>query len=299
VREVREDRSTYQGSSAGYPEPDFPEQTLKYPGLESQMQPRPDYGRDTYEGSGRLRDRAAIVTGADSGIGRAVALAFAREGADVVLSYLEEEEPDARETVEAIEEAGRKAVAVPGDIRDRETCESIVARTVDSLGKVDVLVNNAAYQMSRNGITGISDEEFDRVFKTNVYAMFYLCRAAIPHMEEGSSVINVASIEAFQPKPPLLDYATTKAAIVAFSQGLALETTPNGIRVNVVAPGPVWAPLIPATLPKESVAQFGGNSPLGRPAQPAEVAPSFVYLASEESSAVSGAVLEVTGGKLP
>lgn len=299
---MKEEYTAQQGSSEpskGYPVPDFPEQELSYPGLESRMDPRPDYGRDTYEGSNRLRGKAAIVTGADSGIGRAVALAFAREGADIVLSYLEEEEPDARETVEAIEEAGRKAIRVPGDIRDRETCEGIVARAADELGGVDVLVNNAAYQMSRDGITSISDEEFDRVFKTNIYAMFYLCRAAIPHMGEGSAIINVASIEAFQPKPPLLDYATTKAAIVAFSQGLALETTPNGVRVNVVAPGPVWAPLIPATLPRESVASFGANSPLGRPAQPAEVAPAFVYLASEESSAVSGAVLEVTGGKLP
>jgi NAD(P)-dependent dehydrogenase (short-subunit alcohol dehydrogenase family) len=263
------------------------------------MDPRPDYGRGTYEGSNRLQDKVAIITGADSGIGRAVALAFAREGADVVLSYLEEEESDARETVQAVEEAGRKAISVPGDIREKENCQKIVAQAVDKLGRVDVLVNNAAYQMFRNGITEISDEEFDRVFKTNIYAMFYLCRAAVPHMREGSAIINVSSIEAFQPKPSLLDYATTKSAIVAFSQGLALETTPNGIRVNVVAPGPVWAPLIPATLPKESVTSFGGNSPLGRPAQPAEVASAFVYLASEESSSVSGAVLEVTGGKLP
>lgn len=296
---MSEEHSTHQRSSVGYPAPNFPEQELRYPGLESQMDPRPDYGRDTYEGSNRLQGKAAIVTGADSGIGRAVALAFAREGADVVLSYLEEEESDAKETVRAVEEAGRKAIPVPGDIRDRETCESIVARAVEDLGRVDVLVNNAAYQMFRNGITEISDEEFDRVFKTNIYAMFYLCKAAIPHMGEGSSIINVASIEAFQPKPSLLDYATTKSAIVAFSQGLALETTPSGVRVNVVAPGPVWAPLIPATLPRESVTSFGGNSPLGRPAQPAEVSPAFVYLASEEASSVSGAVLEVTGGKLP
>jgi NAD(P)-dependent dehydrogenase (short-subunit alcohol dehydrogenase family) len=279
--------------------PDFPEQELRYPGLESQMDPRPDYGRDTYKGSNRLQEKAAIITGADSGIGRAVALAFAREGADVVLSYLDEEESDARETAQAVQEAGRKAISVPGDIREKENCQKIVAQAVDELGRVDVLVNNAAYQMFRHGITEIPDEEFDRVFKTNVYAMFYLCKAAVPHMQEGSSIINVSSIEAYQPKPSLLDYATTKAAIVAFSQGLALETTPQGIRVNAVAPGPVWAPLIPATLPKESVTSFGGNSPLGRPAQPAEVAPAFVYLASEESSSVSGAVLEVTGGKLP
>lgn len=296
---MAEDHTSQQGSSESYPAPDFPEQELRYPGLESQMDPRPDYGRGTYEGSNRLQDKVAIITGADSGIGRAIALAFAREGADVVLSYLEEEESDARETVQAVEEAGRKAISVPGDIREKENCQKIVAQAVDKLGRVDVLVNNAAYQMFRNGITEISDEEFDRVFKTNIYAMFYLCRAAVPHMREGSAIINVSSIEAFQPKPSLLDYATTKSAIVAFSQGLALETTPNGIRVNVVAPGPVWAPLIPATLPKESVTSFGGNSPLGRPAQPAEVASAFVYLASEESSSVSGAVLEVTGGKLP
>lgn len=296
---MTQDHTSHQGSSRGYPEPDFPAQELRYPGLESQMDPRPDYGRDTYEGSGRLQGKATIVTGADSGIGRAVALAFAREGADVVLSYLEEEESDARETAQAIEEAGRKAISVPGDIRNKENCRKIVTEAVDKLSRVDVLVNNAAYQMSRNGITEIPDEEFDRVFKINVYAMFYLCKASIPHMSEGSSIVNVASIEAFQPKPPLLDYAATKATIINFSQGLAMETTPQGVRVNVVAPGPVWTPLIPATLPAESVTSFGGNAPLGRPAQPAEVAPAFVYLASQESSAVSGAVLEVTGGKLP
>lgn len=288
-----------QGSTGRYPFPEFGEQTQEPPGLTGHMSPVPDHGEQSYRGSGKLEGKAAIITGGDSGIGRAVALAFAREGADVLISYLDAEEEDARETVRHIEESGRKAVAIPGDIREKENCRKIVTEAVEKLGRVDVLVNNAAYQMSRNGITEISDEEFDRVFKTNVYAMFYLCRAAIPHMPEGSSIINVSSIEAFQPKPALLDYATTKAAIVAFSQGLALETTPNGIRVNVVAPGPVWAPLIPATLPKESVTSFGGNSPLGRPAQPAEVAPAFVYLASEESSAVSGAVLEVTGGKLP
>lgn len=284
---------------AGYPEPEFPEQELRYPGLESQMDPRPDYGRDTYEGSNRLRGKAAIITGGDSGIGRAVALAFAREGADVILSYLDDEESDAQETAQAVEEAGQKAITVPGDIQEKEVCQKIVSRAVEEFGRLDVLVNNAAYQMFRQGITEIPDEEFDRVFKTNIYAMFYLCKAAVPHMPEGSSIINVASIEAYQPKPPLLDYAATKAAIVNFSQGLSQELTSRGIRVNVVAPGPVWTPLIPATFPGDSVTGFGGNSPLGRPAQPAEVAPAFVYLASGESSAVSGAVLEVTGGKLP
>jgi NAD(P)-dependent dehydrogenase (short-subunit alcohol dehydrogenase family) len=259
---------------------------------------RPDYGEETYRGSGRLTGKAAIVTGGDSGIGRAVALAFAREGADVLISYLEEEESDARDTVRIVEESGKKAVPVPGDIRNESHCQRIVDQAVQEFGKIDVLVNNAAYQMVRNGIQEISSEQFDRTFRTNIYAMFYLCKAAIPHMQPGASIINTSSKEAYHPKPLLLDYAATKGAIITFSYGLAQETTPQGIRVNVVAPGPVWTPLIPATYPPEQgVSGFGASQPIGRPAQPAEVAPAYVFLASQESSYISGEVIAVTGGE--
>jgi NAD(P)-dependent dehydrogenase (short-subunit alcohol dehydrogenase family) len=262
------------------------------------MEPRPDYGEATYRGYGRLEGKATVVTGGDSGIGRAVALAFAREGADVLFTYLDEEESDARETGRVVEEAGKRAVAVPGDIRDEEHCQKIVRRATDEFGRIDVLVNNAAYQMSASGIREISSEQFDRTFRTNIYAMFYLCKAALPHMREGSVIINTSSIEAYQPKPILIDYAATKGAIVTFSKGLAQELTAEGIRVNVVAPGPVWTPLIPATMPTEGVPTFGGSKPVGRPAQPAEVAPAYVFLASQESSYMSGEVVGVTGGGL-
>jgi len=261
------------------------------------MDPRPDYGEETYRGSGRLEGKTAIITGGDSGIGRAVALAFAREGADVLISYLEAEESDAQETVRAVEESGKKAVPVAGDIRDEAHCQKIVEQAVEEFGKIDILVNNAAYQMSRGSIHDISSEELDRTFRTNVFAMFYLCKAALPHMQPGATIINTSSIEAFQPKPPLLDYSTTKGAIITFSKGLAQEVTPQGIRVNVVAPGPTWTPLIPATFhPHLDVANFGGSKPLGRPAQPAEAAPLYVFLASQESSYISGEVIGVTGG---
>jgi NAD(P)-dependent dehydrogenase (short-subunit alcohol dehydrogenase family) len=261
------------------------------------MDPRPDYGEETYRGSDRLEGKAAIITGGDSGIGRAVALAFAREGADVLISYLEAEESDAQETVRAVEESGKKAVPVSGDIRDEAHCQKIVEHAVEEFGKIDILVNNAAYQMSRGSIQDISSEELDRTFRTNVFAMFYLCKAALPHMQPGATIINTSSIEAFQPKPPLLDYSATKGAIVTFSKGLAQEVTPQGIRVNVVAPGPTWTPLIPATFhPHLDVANFGGSKPLGRPAQPAEAAPLYVFLASQESSYISGEVIGVTGG---
>lgn len=292
-----EDQTTQQNPVDQYPQ-EVPEQELEHPGLESQMDMRPDYGEETYRGSGRLTGKAAIITGGDSGIGRAVALAFAREGADVLISYLEEEEPDARETVRVVEESGRRAVPVPGDIRDEIHCQRIVDQAVQEFGKIDVLVNNAAYQMLRNGIQEVSSEQFDRTFKTNIYAMFYLCKAAIPHMRPGASIINTSSKEAYHPKPLLLDYAATKGAIITFSYGLAQETTPHGIRVNVVAPGPVWTPLIPATYPPEQgVSGFGTSQPIGRPAQPAEVAPAYVFLASQESSYISGEVIAVTGGE--
>ena len=292
-----EDQTTQQNPVDQYPQ-EVPEQELEHPGLESQMDMRPDYGEETYRGSGRLTGKAAIVTGGDSGIGRAVALAFAREGADVLISYLEEEESDARDTVRIVEESGKKAVPVPGDIRNESHCQRIVDQAMQEFGKIDVLVNNAAYQMVRNGIQEISSEQFDRTFKTNIYAMFYLCKAAIPHMQPGASIINTSSKEAYHPKPLLLDYAATKGAIITFSYGLAQETTPQGIRVNVVAPGPVWTPLIPATYPPEQgVSGFGASQPIGRPAQPAEVAPAYVFLASQESSYISGEVIAVTGGE--
>ena len=278
------------------PKPPFPKQQQEPPGLESEMQPQPDYGEKSYRGFGRLQDKAAIITGGDSGIGRAVALAFAREGADVLFSYLNEE-PDARETVRVVEGAGRKAVAVPGDIGDEGHCQQIVQRATQEFGKLDILVNNAAFQMSHESIQELPSEEFDYTFRTNIYAMFYLCKAALPKMQSGGAIINTASIQAYQPKPSLLAYAATKGAIVTFSKALAEEAIKQGVRVNAVAPGPVWTPLIPMSMPQQQVAQFGQQTPIGRPAQPAEVAPAYVFLASQESSYITGEVLGVTGGK--
>jgi NAD(P)-dependent dehydrogenase (short-subunit alcohol dehydrogenase family) len=253
------------------PKPPHPTQQLEAPDLESDMDPKPDYGEDSYEGSGKLKGRAALITGGDSGIGRAVALAYAREGADVLISYLSED-ADARVTAQAVEKAGGRCVAGDGDIQDEEVCKAFVARAVKEFGKIDVLVNNAAFQMSREGIEDISAEEFDRTFKTNVYAMFYLCKAAVPHMPRGGSVINTTSIQADAPGPQLLPYAATKAAIQNFTGGLAQMLGKKGIRVNCVAPGPIWTPLIPATMPPEKVRSFGKDVPLGRPGQPAELA---------------------------
>ena len=277
-------------------QPPFPEQKLPYPGLESDMEPRPDYGVETYTGSGLLKGRKAIITGGDSGIGRAVALAFAREGADVLISYLNEDS-DASETVRVVEDAGQRAIAVPGDISDEAHCQSLVNQAVQEFGGLDILVNNAAYQMNRASIQDISAAEWDRTFRTNIYAMFYLCKAAMPHMQPGSAIINTASIQAYQPSSNLLDYASTKGAIVTFTKALATEALEHGIRVNCVAPGPVWTPLIPATLPAEQTANFGQQSPMGRPAQPAELAPIYVFLASQASSYIAGEVVGVTGGK--
>jgi NAD(P)-dependent dehydrogenase (short-subunit alcohol dehydrogenase family) len=261
------------------------------------MDPRPDYGEDTYRGSGRLEDKSAIITGGDSGIGRAVALAFAREGADVLISYLEEEEADAQETARVVEAAGKRAIKVPGDIGDEAHCQRLVEQAVSEFGRIDILVNNAAYQMYREGLQSISAEELEHTYRTNVFWMFYLCKAALVHMQPGSSIINTSSVEGYQPQPMLLDYASTKAAIVNFTKGLALEVAQQGIRVNSVAPGPVWTPLIPATMPAEMVGQFGQQeSPMGRAAQPAELAPAYVFLASQESSYVNGETLGVTGG---
>jgi NAD(P)-dependent dehydrogenase (short-subunit alcohol dehydrogenase family) len=274
------------------------EEQMTPPGLTTEMSERPDHGEDTYKGSGRLAGKHAVITGGDSGIGRAVAIAFAREGADVLISYLPEEESDAQDTAQLIEKAGRKAVTVPGDIRDEEHCRAIIDRAVTELGGLEILVNNAAYQMAQpGGIVDITDEQFDRVMKTNLYAMFWLCRAAAPHLKAGASIINTASVQAYQSSSPLLDYATTKGGIVAFTKALAEEMAEKGIRVNAVAPGPIWTPLIPATMPKEKVESFGSDVPLARKGQPAELAPAYVYFASDESSYTTGEVLGVTGGK--
>jgi len=278
-----------------HPRPDFPEQDQPHPGWTGPMDPPPDHGEDSYEGSGLLRDRKAVVTGGDSGIGRAVALAFAREGADVLFTHLPEEERDAAETARLVEEAGRKAVPVPCDIREEEQCRRLVERAVEEFGRIDVLVNNAAYQMSQpDGIGAISTEQFDRVVKTNLYGMFWLCRMALPHIPAGGSIINTTSVQAYKPSPHLLDYAMTKGAIVTFTQGLAQMVIDDGIRVNAVAPGPVWTPLIPATMPDTT--EFGKQAPIGRPAQPAEMAPAFVFLASAQAGFITAEIMNATGG---
>jgi NAD(P)-dependent dehydrogenase (short-subunit alcohol dehydrogenase family) len=259
------------------------------------MTPRPDFGYASYHGHNRLQGKVALITGGDSGIGRAVALAFAREGADVLISYLNED-GDAEDTARVVREAGRTAVVVPGDITDEAHCRSLVQRAVDELGRLDILVNNAAYQMTRDGIEQIPDGEWEHTFRTNIFAMYYLSKAAWPHLSSGSTIINTASIQAYQPSPQLLPYASTKGAIVTFSKALAQEGAERGIRVNVVAPGPVWTPLIPATMPEEKAQSFGQDSPLGRPAQPAELAPLYVFLASADSTYITGEVVGVTGG---
>jgi NAD(P)-dependent dehydrogenase (short-subunit alcohol dehydrogenase family) len=279
------------------PQP-FPPQPQEQPGVEKEMHPRPDYGEQTYKGSGRLKGRRALVTGGDSGIGRAVALAFAREGADVAINFLSSrEEPDARETVRAIEQSGQRCATLQGDIQDPRVCRDIVERAVKQLGGLDVLVNNAAWQMNRSSILEIPPEEIDRVFRTNIFAMFYLCQAAIPHMPAGSAIINTSSVQAFKPSPQLLHYAATKAAIVNFTKGLAQELAEKGIRVNSVAPGPVWTPFIPSS--DMHVEHFGEGTLFKRAAQPAEMAPLYVLLASNESSYVTGMVYGATGYTLP
>jgi len=278
------------------PKPPQPSQQQEPPGLESKMDPKPDYGEDTYKGSGKLKGKAAIITGGDSGIGRAVALAFAREGADVLISYLSEES-DAKETARVVEASGRRCVTIPGDIQDEAHCRAIIDRAVKEFGKVDILVNNAAFQMTRESIEEISTDEFDRTLKTNLYAMFWLTKAAVPHMPAGGAVINTSSIQADSPSPQLLPYAMTKAAIQNFTGGLAQMLGKKGIRANCVAPGPIWTPLIPATMPPEKVKNFGKDVALGRAGQPVELAPVYVLLASDDSSYMAGATVAVTGGK--
>ncbi|ESZ34664.1 MULTISPECIES: SDR family oxidoreductase [unclassified Mesorhizobium] len=285
-----------QDAQQKYPQPPLPEQQQDMPGYTDEMDPRPDHGEESYRGSGKLTDRVALITGADSGIGRAVAIAFAREGADVMISYLEEDE-DAQETARLVEEAGRKAVLAPGDISDEIFARSLVQRAIDECGRLDILVNNAAHQASFEKLEDISAEEWDLTFRTNVYAMFYLSQEAVKHMEPGSTIINTSSINATSPSPALLAYATTKGAIANFTAGLAGLVAERGIRVNAVAPGPIWTPLIPSTMPSEKVKEFGKNTPLKRPGQPAELAATYVLLASEGSSYTTGALYEVTGGR--
>jgi NAD(P)-dependent dehydrogenase (short-subunit alcohol dehydrogenase family) len=276
--------------------PPLPEQQQEPPGTTGAMNPRPDHGEDSYEGHGRLKDKKVIITGGDSGIGRAVAIAFAREGADVLISYLNEHE-DAKVTARYVEEAGRKAVLIPGDIGSAEHCRKIVDSAVDAFGRIDVLINNAAYQMTFESLDEISEEEWDKTFRTNIHAMFYLTKAAVPHMGQGAAIINTTSVNADMPKQTLLPYATTKGAIQNFTAGLAQLLMEKGIRVNCVAPGPVWTPLIPSTMPPDQVKEFGASYPIGRPAQPKELAPAYVMLATDEASYVSGATIAVTGGK--
>ena len=272
-----------------------PKQQQQPPGHESELTPKADHGETSYQGSGKLADKAAVITGGDSGIGRAVALAFAREGADVLIAYLDEHD-DAKETARLVEEAGRRAVLVPGDLASPDHCRAIVDRAVQEFGRIDVLVNNAAFQMTRESLEEIPDEEWDYTFQVNITAMFHICKAAVKHMAPGSSIINTSSINSDKPKPTLLAYAATKGAIANFSAGLAQLLAEKGIRVNSVAPGPIWTPLIPSTMPPEEVESFGQQVPMKRPGQPAEVAPVYVLLASSQASYISGARIAVTGG---
>jgi NAD(P)-dependent dehydrogenase (short-subunit alcohol dehydrogenase family) len=273
-----------------------PAQQQPVPGTQAKMTPRPDCGEDSYRGAGRLEGKVAVITGGDSGIGRAVAIAYAREGADVLISYLNENE-DAKDTAQLVEQAGRRAVLVPGDISRPQHCRDLIARAVSEFGKVDVLVANAAYQMTRTSLEDIPDDEWDYTFATNVSAMFHLCKAAVPHMGSGSSIIGSSSVNSDMPSPTLAPYAATKAAIANLCASLAQLLGDRGIRVNSVAPGPIWTPLIPATMPPEKVESFGTDTPLGRPGQPAELAPVYVLLASDEGSYISGARVAVTGGR--
>ncbi|MDB5827475.1 MAG: short-chain dehydrogenase/reductase [Variovorax sp.] len=277
------------------PKPPFETTRQPPPGLESQMRPLPDYGAESYVGSGKLQGKAALITGGDSGIGRAVALAFAREGADVVISYLDEDS-DAEQTKALIEQSGRRCVAMPGDIRDEAHCGRLVAATVEHFGKVDILVNNAAFQMTHKSLEEITAEEFDRTFRTNVFANFFLCKAAVPHMKPGASIISTASVNADKPNATLVAYAATKGAIQNLSGGMAQLLAEKGIRVNCVAPGPIWTPLIPSTMPEEQVKTFGSQTPMKRPGQPAELQAAYVMLASDQASYISGATIAVTGG---
>jgi NAD(P)-dependent dehydrogenase (short-subunit alcohol dehydrogenase family) len=283
-------------------QPETSGEQLPEPGSEGSVTPHmgdePDHGESSYRGTGKLQDRVAVVTGGDSGIGRAVSLAFAREGADVVVAHLPGEEEDGRRTASLVEDAGRRCLVVPVDLTTEDACQQLIDQTLEGFGRIDVLVNNAAYQMVQpGGIADITTEQFDRVLKTNLYAMFWLCKKALAHIPRGGSIINTSSVQASTPTPELLDYATTKAGIVNFTRGLAAMVAEDGIRVNSVAPGPIWTPLIPATMPEEMVESFGTQTPLGRAGQPSELAPAYVFLASADSSYITGEVIAVTGGQ--
>lgn len=281
-----------------YPQPPYSDKKQPPPGEEAPLKPQADHGESSYRGTGRLKGRRALVTGADSGIGRAVALAFAREGADVAIAYLSEDN-DARETARLVTETGQKAVLLRGDLGEAKVCQDIATQALQDLGGIDILVNNAAYQRSYEKFSDVPAEEFETAYRVNVFAMFRLCQSLLPHIPAGGSIINVASIQTFDPTPGLIAYASTKAAIANFTQSLAGMAIKQGVRVNAVAPGPVWTPLIPATLPSEKVRNFGDNTIFGRAAQPAELAPLFVFLVSDEASYVSGEIYGATGGRMP
>lgn len=286
-----------QNPTTQYPQPEFPAQPQSAPGLAGAMHPVPDHGETSYRGFGRLAGRKALITGADSGIGRATAIAYAREGADIVLNYLPEEEADANEVVRLIEAEGRKAVSIPGDLKDESFCNALVKQAVEALGGLDILVNVAGKQTAVEDIAELTTEQFDATFKTNVYAMFWLCKATIPHLPEGGTIINTTSIQAVQPSASLLDYAPTKSAITAFTKALAKQVIGKGIRVNAVAPGPFWTPLQPSGgQPQDAIPSFGSETVFKRPGQPVELAPLYVLLASPESSFVTGEVYGATGG---
>ena len=292
------DRLKMQDPRKQYPRPPFPKQPQPSPGLARKMDPQPDHGEESYKGSGRLAGRKALITGGDSGIGRAAAIAYAREGADVAIGYLPEEEADANEVIGLIEAEGRKAVGLVGDVKDEAWCKDLVQRAIDELGGLDILVVNAARQQFRESVAEVSTDDFDQTMKTNLYALHWIAQAAVPHLRPGAAIITTASIQAYEPSPILLDYATTKAGIVAYTKALAKQVIEKGIRANVVAPGPFWTVLQPSGgQPDEKVEQFGKDSDFGRPGQPVELAPVYVLLASQEASFINGEVFGVTGGK--
>lgn len=280
------------------PESPMPPQHQEKPGIESRLDPRPNYKGPFYKGAEKLKDKVAIITGGDSGIGRAVAVFFAREGADIAFTHLPEEESDAKETRKAVEEEGQRAIAIAGDLQDPDFCRSVVEQTVKEFGKLDVLVNNAAFQQHQESLEELSEDQWDRTFKTNIYAYFFMTKAALPHLKEGGAIVNCGSITGLEGSKHLLDYSATKGAIHAFTKSLAQNLVKQGIRVNCVAPGPVWTPLNPSDKPADEVAEFGADTPMKRPAQPEEIAPAFVFFASEiDSSYVTGEVLTLLGGE--